>query len=241
MHLRVSAPNTTRNRSATIAAINRRLPIVPQIHGVLQQQIVHCVLPPGTPLREKGLSDQWGVSRTPIREALLQLESEGLVDIFPQSGTRVSKISLDEVRESHFIREAMEVATVRFAALQGDSVLHRSLQDRLQQYEAIMDSGDQLQLFELDELFHRTIAEFRFRHRLWKITNNAKAHMDRVRHLTLPIPFRCHEIAAEHQQVAQFIIQNQPALAEQAIREHLSMVFTDLERVREEHKEYFVD
>ena len=164
--------------------INRRLPIVPQVHSTLHHLIVHCVLPPGSPIREKDLSDQMEVSRTPIREALLQLEKEGLVEIYPQSGTRISKISMEEVRESHFIREAMESATVRFAAQQGDWELCKQLKTRLQEFEAALSTAEKDLLFELDELFHKTIAEFRFQNRLWKITNIAKSHMDRVRHLT---------------------------------------------------------
>jgi len=205
--------------------INRRLPIVPQVHSTLHHLIVHCVLPPGSPIREKDLSDQMEVSRTPIREALLQLEKEGLVEIYPQSGTRISKISMEEVRESHFIREAMESATVRFAAQKGDSELHKQLNTRLQEFEAALGTVEKDLLFELDELFHKTIAEFRFQNRLWKITNIAKSHMDRVRHLTLPLPKRIYEIADEHQRVADCIIQHQPDEAVRAIQDHLSVIF----------------
>ena len=102
----ISSPNSR----TELIRINRRLPIVPQVHTTLHHLIVHCVIPPGSPIREKDLSEQMEVSRTPIREALLQLEKEGLVEIYPQSGTRISKISMEEVRESHFIREAMESA-----------------------------------------------------------------------------------------------------------------------------------
>ena len=221
--------------------INRRLPIVPQVHSTLHHLIVHCVLPPGSPIREKDLSDQMEVSRTPIREALLQLEKEGLVEIYPQSGTRISKISMEEVRESHFIREAMESATVRFAAQQGDSELCKQLNTRLQEFEAALSTAEKDLLFELDELFHKTIAEFRFQNRLWKITNTAKSHMDRVRHLTLPLPKRIYEIANEHQRVADCIIQHQPDEAVRAIQDHLSVIFSDIKRIRAEHSEYFVE
>ena len=110
--------------------IIRRLAIVPQVHTTLHHLIVHCLLPPASPIREKDLSEQIGGFRTPIREALLQLEKEGLFEIYPQSGTRISKISMEEMRKSHFIREAMESATVRFAAQQGDSKLHKQLKSQ---------------------------------------------------------------------------------------------------------------
>ena len=232
----ISSPNSR----TELISINRRLPIVPQVHSLLHHLIVHCVLPPGSPIREKDLSEQMEVSRTPIREALLQLEKEGLVEIYPQAGTRISKISMEEVRESHFIREAMESATVRFAAQQGDSELNKKLKSRLQQFKDSLDTAEKDLLFELDELFHKTIAEFRFQNRLWKITNIAKSHMDRVRHLTLPLPKRIYEIADEHQRVADFIIRHQPDEAVRAIQDHLSVIFSDIERIRAEHSEYFV-
>ena len=232
----ISSPNSR----TELISINRRLPIVPQVHSLLHHLIVHCVLPPGSPIREKDLSEQMEISRTPIREALLQLEKEGLVAIYPQCGTRISKISMEEVRESHFIREAMESATVRFAAQQGDSELNKKLKSRLQQFKDSLDTAEKDLLFELDELFHKTIAEFRFQNRLWKITNIAKSHMDRVRHLTLPLPKRIYEIADEHQRVADFIIRHQPDEAVRAIQDHLSVIFSDIERIRAEHSEYFV-
>ena len=232
----ISSPNSR----TELISINRRLPIVPQVHSLLHHLIVHCVLPPGSPIREKDLSEQMEVSRTPIREALLQLEKEGLVEIYPQAGTRISKISMEEVRESHFIREAMESATVRFAAQQGDSELHKKLKSRLQRFKDSLDTAEKDLLFELDELFHKIIAEFRFQNRLWKITNIAKSHMDRVRHLTLPLPKRIYEIADEHQRVADFIIRHQPDEAVRAIQDHLSVIFSDIERIRAEHSEYFV-
>ena len=227
------------NSRTELIRINRRLPIVPQVHSILHHLIVHCVLPPGSPIREKDLSEQMEVSRTPIREALLQLEKEGLVEIYPQSGTRISKISMEEVRESHFIREAMESATVRFAAQQGDSEFHNQLNSRLHEFKDSLDTAEKNLLFELDELFHKTIVEFCFQNRLWKITNIAKSHMDRVKHLTLPLPKRIYKISDEHQRVADFIIRHQPDEAVRAIQDHLSLIFSDIERIRAEHSEYF--
>ena len=220
--------------------INRRLPIVPQVHFNLRHLIVHCTLPPGSPIREKDFSEQMEVSRTPIREALLQLETEGLVEIYPQSCTRISKISMEEVRESHFIREAMESATVRFAAQLGDSDFHNQLNKRLQEFNDVLETAEKNLLFDLDELFHRTIAEFRFKNRLWKMTNIAKSHMDRVQHLTLPLPKRIYEISDEHQRVADCIFHHLPDQAVRAIQDHLSVIFSDIERIQKEHSEYFV-
>ena len=132
---------------------------------------------------------------------------------------------MEEVRESHFIREAMESAKVRFVVQHGDSKLHKQSKSRLWQFKDSLDSAEKDLLFELDELFHKTIAGVRFQNRLWKITNIAKSYMDRVRHLTLPLPKRIYEISDEHQRVADFIIRHQSDEAVRVIQDHLSVIF----------------
>ena len=86
--------------------LDREKLIGPQIYQFLLNAIVTVRLSPGIGLKEKEVIKRLGVSRTPIREALLRLEDEGLVQIFPQSGTYVSKIKIEAVLESQFIREA---------------------------------------------------------------------------------------------------------------------------------------
>jgi DNA-binding GntR family transcriptional regulator len=220
--------------------IDRLAAIAPQINTLLHQAIVLVKLKPGQILKERELSETLEVSRTPIREALLRLADEGLVEIFPQAGTYVSRISVEAVRESQFIREAMEVATVRCVAQQATPEWLTKAERLVQQYSQAIEWGDYDVLFDLDEQFHRSIAEFRFRERLWKITNSAKSHMDRVRRLSLPYPGRRLEIVQEHGEVLRAISERDEVQAVEAMRAHLNTVFTDLERVRGEFSEYFV-
>ena len=77
-----------------------------------------------------------------------------------------------------------------FSSQQGDSELHKQLKSRLQVFKDSLDTAEIDLLFELYDLFHGTILEFLFQNRLWNITNIAKSHMDRVKHLTLPLPKR---------------------------------------------------
>ncbi|OYY26588.1 MAG: GntR family transcriptional regulator, partial [Azorhizobium sp. 35-67-15] len=94
----------------------RAIPASARIHGVLREQIVGMDIPPGALLQEKQIALVCGVSRTPVREALLKLADERLVDIFPQYGTFVSRISVPAMRDAMMIREALERAAVRAAA-----------------------------------------------------------------------------------------------------------------------------
>ena len=235
------AGSTTSDSLLGDFTIDRRKSMVDQAHTLLQNAIIFSKLPPGQVLKERELCDILSISRTPIREALLRLQEDGLVEIFPQAGTYVSRISIEAVHESQFIRVALEMATVGYAARHGTPEWQTKTRRLVEKYKQALEWEDFDELFDLDEQFHRSIAEFRFRDRLWKMTNSAKAHMDRVRRLSLPYRDRRLAIAAEHTAVLDAIITREEAQAVEAMRRHLNTVFRDLERVRTEHGEYFVD
>jgi DNA-binding GntR family transcriptional regulator len=235
------AGSTTSDSLLGDFTIDRRKSMVDQAHTLLQNAIIFSKLPPGQVLKERELCDILSISRTPIREALLRLQEDGLVEIFPQAGTYVSRISIEAVHESQFIRVALEMATVGYAARHGTPEWQTKTRRLIEKYKQALEWEDFDELFDLDEQFHRSIAEFRFRDRLWKMTNSAKAHMDRVRRLSLPYRDRRLAIAEEHTAVLDAIITREEAQAVEAMRRHLNTVFRDLERVRTEHGEYFVD
>ena len=92
--------------------IDRKQPAAAQVFDQLRALIISLAVPPGTTLVRADMAERFGVSQTPIREALLRLEAEGLVDTYPQSGTKVSKIDLQSVREAQFLRISIELEVV---------------------------------------------------------------------------------------------------------------------------------
>ena len=178
-------------------------------------------------------------SRTPIREALLRLEDEGLVQIFPQSGTYVSKIKIEAVLESQFIREALECSVARYAARNRNDELLESLSRKLEDYETALNDDEVKLMYEKDEEFHRTLANFCFPNRLWKITNQAKLQMDRVRHLSLAVQERRINVLKEHRWIFQNIADGDEGRAENAMKKHLEYFHHDLKIVQHKHPEYF--
>ena len=96
--------------------LNPTQPVNQQIYRILRSDIVHCLIPPGTPLSEKEVSVRFDVSRQPVREAFIKLAENGLIQIRPQRGSYVNKISLAQVRNGCFVRQAIECAVVRRAA-----------------------------------------------------------------------------------------------------------------------------
>ena len=221
------------------SVIVRKKNLVQQVYQILYESIISLWLKPGQPLREKEICEQIQISRTPVREALLRLADEKLIVILDRSGTYVSRINIQDVRESQFIRESLENAMVRDAVRNWNTDLSEKLSLLLEQQKLCVKDDNRLRLYELDEMFHRTIVEFRFSSRIWKIINNAKAQMDRVRILALPLPRRAAEIVEEHSRIYEALCSGNETQAVEAMTFHLNTVFTSLEQLLEKHHEYF--
>ena len=110
-----SAPRRAAPRSAE--RLDRDRQAAPQVFERLRGMIISLELPPGSPLSRAALAGQFGVSSTPIRDALMRLEEEGLVDVFPQYATVVSRVDVRLAQQAHFLRQAVELEIVRMLAL----------------------------------------------------------------------------------------------------------------------------
>src|SRR3954463_4182054 len=99
-----------------------RLSVRDQTLEALRRRIISLELPPGEPLSENELSQELGVSRTPVRESLILLREEGLVQVFPQFGSFVSLVDPTRVADAQFVREAIECASVADIALDDEGI-----------------------------------------------------------------------------------------------------------------------
>jgi len=209
------------------------------IHRQLQAAILALELPPGTALQDKLLSVQFAVSRTPVREALIRLAEEGLVEIRPQSGTFVSRIRAEAIPEAQDIRLALETMTVKRAAracsAEGLAKLDRILARQAQTAAAEDTTG----FHEADEAFHEAIGEIAGRPTTWRLIRGVKLQIDRARRLTLPVPGRMAQVIAEHQAIRAAIAAQDAAAAARAMTAHLSVLLPDIARLRQEHPGFF--
>ena len=120
------APRRAAPRSAE--RLDRDRQAAPQVFERLRGMIISLELPPGSPLSRAALAAQFGVSSTPIRDALMRLEEEGLVDVFPQYATVVSRIDVRLAQQAHFLRQALELEIVRTLAISHDEALVAELE-----------------------------------------------------------------------------------------------------------------
>jgi DNA-binding GntR family transcriptional regulator len=214
-------------------------PIGRQVYEGLRQAIITGLLPPGTALSEKDGSEMFGVSRQPVREAFIKLVEAGLLQVLPQRGTRVRKISRRQVEQGRFIREAVEAAVVRLAA---ESIDDRALQRLDRSLAAQHDAArrhDHAGFLALDEGFHRLIIEAIDCLPAWSTIENMKAQMDRVRYLSLPDVSPLEMLIAQHEEIVAGLRAHDPDAAEAAMRRHLREILSSLEPIAQRRPELF--
>jgi DNA-binding GntR family transcriptional regulator len=211
------------------------------VYSSVRDAIVRTELQPGQQISENELAAQLGVSRTPVREALARLRDDRLVEIVPQLGTFVSRISVAGVDDAQFLREALECSAVRLAAERADRGDVLELRALLHKQEQTRDDSDAAGFFVLDDQLHSTLCELSGRPIAWQIVERANGHLNRVRRLSLAHPGYLAEMLAEHKVVVEAVARNDQDAAEDALRHHLRMVLSDLPTIRAAHPEYFED
>ena len=219
--------------------IDPAMPKTAQVYGIMRSAIVNLHLAPGSNVNEKLICDQLGISRTPLREAILQLQSENLVSVVPNSGTYVSKIDLQSVFDGQLVRDALELKVVRLAANRMTPQFERALDFNMHQQQRTAADLDYDAFYVLDEAFHTMICEFGASAHIWKIINGAKAQLDRVRRLSFPLPSHLEVVLNEHMAVVDGLKLRDPDQATAAMKVHIDRVFTMIRRHIVERRDYF--
>jgi DNA-binding GntR family transcriptional regulator len=207
----------------------------------LRQAIVQLRLRPGNLLSEAEVARQLGISRQPVREAFIKLAEVGLVEVKPQRGTFVVMISIREVQNVRFIREAIEVAVVRKAALEATPDGIASLEQIIGQQWAASRASDHVGFLRLDEAFHQALARSADCDHAWRVLENLKAQMDRVRYLSMPEATPMATLIGQHAAIVEGIARHSPDQAEAAMRAHLSEILMSLPRLAAAHPELFTE
>lgn len=211
------------------------------VRRVLRAEIVNMERKPGEPIAEKTIAAAFGVSRTPVREALLGLAEEGLVDIFPQSGTFVARIPLAGMPEAMLIRTSLEETIVRLVAETAAPEDIAALTRHIEQQGRVAAAGDLHAFHQMDEEFHALLATISGYPGVWTLVQQVKFQMDRFRHLTLPMANRARTIVGEHAEIVAAIAAHDPQRAVEAMNLHLATMRSGLDLARAANPAFFQD
>lgn len=207
--------------------------------AILRRRIITLELLPGTALSENELAADLGVSRTPVRESLILLREEGLVQVFPQIGSFVSRVDPERVAEAQFVREAIECASLSEVTLPLGAAHASQLRDNLREQHVSDTAGDTERFFQLDEGFHRALLNLSGHGQAWSAVTSAKAHLDRARRLSLVTARPVGSLVDQHRDIVDELDGGSVERAVQHLRTHLRAVFEDVERIRATRAELF--
>jgi DNA-binding GntR family transcriptional regulator len=210
----------------------------PQLFEHMRDLIISMTLPPGTVLSRPELAGQYGTSQTPVRDALMRLSEEGLVDIFPQHATMVSPIDVALATQAHFLRRSVELEIVRTLAEAGDPKLVERLRVMIARQRVLLEMED-LSAFSLtDQAFHRELYDAARVPDLWALVRRQSGHLDRLRRLHLPIADKATAVLRDHTVIVDAIAAADPVRAQGCLREHLSGTLANVEEIRARFKDY---
>ncbi|TDR88087.1 GntR family transcriptional regulator [Enterovirga rhinocerotis] len=194
-----------------------------RVYGELRRKVIDSDLAPGSQILEQDLATMLGVSRTPVREALIRLENEGLVEIIPRHGVRIVPVSLTDMREIYEVCVSLESTAAGLAAA---AALPPDAIDELTAICELMttslDGGDIERWALEDEAFHLKVVEFSGNRRLREIVSNCWDQVHRARLFTLrlqPHPQPAKSIQ-EHHDIIAAIREGASERASELMREH---------------------
>lgn len=210
-----------------------------RVYASLKHAILSLIFRPGEILRKPEICAELGVSRSPVSEAIARLSAEGLVDVVPQAGTFVARFSMEEIRESAFLREALELAAVERVAETITEEQLVLLRRNLRVQAALVEDGDFSGFYQMDAEMHELILSFTGFRRLAVLADTSWVHVNRARQLILPAPGRVQATLAEHRAILAALEARDPVAARQATRHHLRQLLTFLEPLAATRPELF--
>ena len=205
----------------------------------IREAIMELNFLPGEIIRKHDICNALGVSRSPVSEALAKLRNEGLVEVVPQSGTFVSRFSLQDIKEGAFLREAIELACIEILASNISEQQLIDLNRNLKLQKVLAESDDYQGFYQLDAKMHGMIMDFTGYKNLAKVTKTGWVQVDRARQLLLPVDGRLKKAFQEHKAVIEALEQNDVALAREKMRTHLNQLILLLTPLEKKHPHLF--
>jgi DNA-binding GntR family transcriptional regulator len=209
------------------------------VYRELKEAILSSALAPGSLIDKSSLCEKLGVSRFPVSAAVTRLAYERLVDVAPQHGSFVTRISLADARERLFIRAALEGEIAAEAARRMTRADKDALAGNLKQEAAAVAAQDHASFYALDVAFHRTLTDGLGMARAGDVLDSLRVHLERMRRLTMSPPGQLRASLNEHEAIVGAIDAEDPDAAREAMKRHLAITAARLETLARQQPELF--
>lgn len=214
------------------------------VYETLREKIINLEYKPGQELNVNSLVEEMGVSRSPIRDALLRLSLDKLVDIFPQKGTRVSYLDKNIIKQERFMRVNLELGVLKlFMAKLSDEnkrkIYSAKLQAILLQQHASLLGEDKKVFMKNDDSLHHFFYEETDNQWIWDVINSHAGNDHRIRILSYNKKIIASHVEDEHKALVEAVESGNIDEAIRIDREHLEKLTDVLDDLCKEYPEYF--
>ncbi|MEH7224070.1 GntR family transcriptional regulator [Bacillus sp. JJ1566] len=211
------------------------------VYSYLYDKIIDLSLKPGTPISESEIGAHLNVSRTPIREALMELAKEDLIEIKPQIGTFVSLIDPKIIEESRFMRKAVELAVIREATEKLTPETLYKLEKCITMQELALKEENSKDFLAFDDQFHELIFKGLDMDRIWQGIDQLNGQYKRVRMLRLVTtePSEWATVLHEHQAIYDALKNKDVEAAVTVTNEHITKGIFHMYDIKKQNPDYF--
>jgi DNA-binding GntR family transcriptional regulator len=205
---------------------------------VLKDNIIHLDLVPGSMISENELAAQLSLSRTPVREALIELAKGKIVEVYPQRGSVVSLIDYNLVEEARFMRNVLECAVVQLDCEMITPEWSAKLEENIKLQEFYLENRSPVKLLDLDNEFHQILFDMANKPQIYLLMESITIHFDRVRSMSLSTVKEL-KLVSDHRAIVDAIKAGDKETAKNEMEKHLSRYKIDEQALRSEYNQYF--
>ena len=209
------------------------------VYEELKRNIISMKLEPGQTMSTQEIATKLNVSRTPVREAFLRLQSEGLVEMIPQRETMVSKISLKRVEQEKFIRECLEMGVIRKFMDKSGCEVEENMAELIQLQKKCGEEKDFVGFLEADDQFHKVLFDVTGQEMAWETIASRNGHYNRLRILYVQRDTAMQESIEQHHKIATLLESGSREEAARALSSHVRRLDIDEAGLIAQYPDYF--
>lgn len=237
MVLRITKYHSFRRR---IFMDNTRDNMRKDAYDQIKYRIIHFEYIPGQKISEKLISTELNLGRTPIREALIRIEREELIEVIPQSGTYITKIDLQEAEDGRFVRESIEPRIMLQAATMMTPEIKEKIQANLKEQEKTAKLNQPDSFFDLDQDFHHLFYSLDNKDTVWSWLQMNNTQLNRFRRLRLKeTDLNWQTLTKQHRLIFEAVINKDLDTIDYLIKEHLHLMLEEKGTVLNAYPDYF--
>lgn len=205
---------------------------------VIRENIISLDLEPGSRISENEMAAELGISRTPVREALIELSKNKVVEIYPQKGSYISLIDYALVEEAEFMRLTLEKAIIEVICEKAGEGCLKELEQNIKLQEFYIENNDPIKLLDLDNRFHKELFLIANKEQTYKLLRSMMIYYDRMRNLRIKAVDNNY-VVEDHRAILEALKERDAEKGKQLMVKHLTRYKVDSEELRELYPQYF--